>query len=53
MKRKVSNVQYDPDDPDEHAIPGGWNRQEEANNTQYDHCPVKDTIKKILIIPGG
>ena len=34
-------------------IPGGWNCQREANNTQHDHGPVKGTIKDIEIIPGG
>ena len=34
-------------------IPGGWNRQEEANNTQCDHGPVQDTIKEMVIIPVG
>ena len=31
-------------------IPGGWNSQTEANNTQCIHGPVKGTIKKIKII---
>ena len=36
----------------EERISGGWNRQEEANNTHCDHGPVKDTIKEIVIIHG-
>ena len=31
----------------------GWNCQEKANNTQCDHGHVKDTIKEMVIIPGG
>ena len=34
-------------------IPGGWKRQEEANNTQCDHGHVKDTINDMVKIPGG
>ena len=34
-------------------IPGGWNRQSEANNTQCDYGRVEGTIKEREMIPGG
>ena len=38
---------------DQEKIPGGWNSQMEATNTQCDPCPVEGTIKEKEMIPGG
>ena len=34
-------------------IPGGWNSQREANNTQCDGGRVESTIKEREMMPGG
>ena len=33
-------------------IPGGWNRQREVNNNQYDHGYVEGTLEEEMF-PGG